>query len=72
MATKQERDARLDTLQSAITDWATKRRKYLKDQVALSKKLLRGRTGSERLNQASIDFASDLLVTEINDFLTGD
>ena len=71
MASQEERNARLDALQTAITDWATRRRKYLTDQVALSKRLLRGRTGSERLNQASVDSATELVVDEISDFLTG-
>jgi hypothetical protein len=72
MATKTERDARLDALGTAISTWASNRRKQLKQQVAFGKRLLKGRTGSERLAQASVESASDLTVDEINDFLTGD
>jgi hypothetical protein len=72
MASKEERDARLDQLGVAVSAWATTRRKQLKAQTALCKRLLRGRTGSERLAQASVDAASELTVVEINKFLTGD
>ena len=71
MATKKERDARLDSMGTATTEWATAERKRLKDQVALGKRLLKGRTGSERLNNASVTTAQELLVDEIDTFLTG-
>ncbi len=66
------RNARLDALGTAIKDWAKARREYLNKQVAFSKRLLKGRTGSERLNQASIESATALTVDSINDFLTGE
>lgn len=68
---KEARDARLDELATATTEWATKKRKQLKEQVAFSKALLKGRTGAERLNNAVVTSATDLLVDELNDFLTG-
>lgn len=68
---KEARDARLDELATATTEWAAKKRKRLTDQVAFSKALLRGRTGAERLNNAVVTSATDLLVDELNDFLTG-
>lgn len=71
MATKEERDARLDELAQATRDWATKERDRLNNQVALGKRILKGRTGSERLAQASVASASDLTEDEINAFLTG-
>ena len=71
MASQAERNARLDALGTAISEWADKRRTYLNGQVAFGKRLLRGRTGSERLNQASVESATDLTVDQINDFLTG-
>lgn len=71
MATKEERDARLDALQTATTEWAKAERKRLKDQVAFGKRLLKGRTGSERLNNASVTTAQELLVDEIDTFLSG-
>lgn len=72
MATTEERNARLDELGEAIQAWAKKRRKQLNQQVSFSKRLLKGRTGSERLAQASVESASSLTVDQINQFLTGD
>ena len=69
MATKTERDARLDALVTATKAWAEKRRDQLKTQVAVSKTILPGRTGSERLAQASVQAAGLLVIQEIDDFL---
>lgn len=71
MATQAERNARLDELAAATKAWASKRRTYLKNQVAFAKGLLKGRTGAERLNNTSVKRATDLLVDEIDQFLTG-
>jgi hypothetical protein len=71
-ASIEERNARLDALGTAISQWATTRRTYLEKQVAFSKRVLKGRTGSERLNQASIESATALTVSQINDYLTGE
>ena len=68
---KAARDQRLDDLATATSEWATKRRKQLEAQVSFSKALLKGRTGAERLNNAVVTSATDLLVDEVNDFLTG-
>jgi hypothetical protein len=70
-ASQEDRNTRLDALGTAISAWATARRTYLQQQVALSKRVLKGRTGSERLNQASIESATALTVSQINDYLTG-
>lgn len=70
-ASQEDRNARLDQLSTAIQAWATARRNYLNKQVDFSKKLLKGRTGSERLNQASVESATTLVVDQINSFLTG-
>ena len=71
IADKDARDARLDELQTSVEQWAEKKRKQLNDQVAFSKALLKGRTGAERLNNAVVTSATDLLTDEINNFLTG-
>jgi hypothetical protein len=63
------RDMRLDALVDATTAWADKQTKSLQDRVASSKKILKGRTGSERLAQSSVQAASALVVTEIDAFL---
>jgi hypothetical protein len=72
MATQAERNARLDELQQAVTDYATSARRNLTNRVAINKRILQGRTGSERLAQSSVEASSDIVVDEINDFLTGE
>jgi hypothetical protein len=69
MASAVERNKRLDALTAAAKDWGNRRTKDLKARVASSKAILRGRTGSERLAQASVSAASALVVSEIDDFL---
>lgn len=69
---KKARDGRLDELSGAVKAWATRRRKQLNDQVAFGKRLLRGRTGGDRLNNTTVTEASNLLVDEIDQFLTGE
>ncbi len=69
MSSVDERNARLDDLEKATTAWATKRRDELTSRVAENKKILKGRTGSERLAQASVSAAHDLVVDEIDAFL---
>lgn len=67
-----ERDARLDKLSEAVKQWATKNRTGLQTQLDLSKRLLRGRTGADRLNNTTVSQAGDLLVDGIEQFLTGE
>lgn len=69
---KQQRDARLDALATATREWANRERDYLNGQVTLGKRMLKGRTGSERLAQVSVESVSDLTIDEINQFLTGE
>jgi hypothetical protein len=64
-----DRNARLDLLVKATQSWATKRQSDINQRVTTSKLILRGRTGSDRLAQASVSAASDLVVAEIDDFL---
>jgi hypothetical protein len=68
---KEERDARLDALAEATKTWAVKKKADLTAQVTLCKKILKGRTGSDRLANASVTSVSSLVVDQINDFLTG-
>lgn len=69
MSSVDERNKRLDDLVQAVSAWAGKRRDELKARVDANKKILKGRTGSERLAQASVSAAQDLVVNEIDDFL---
>ena len=68
----EDRNKRLDQLSTAVTAWATERRKQLNDQASFGKRLLKGRTGAERLNNVTVQKASDLLVDELDQFLTGE
>jgi hypothetical protein len=69
MASAVERNKRLDALVAATKQWGEQRTKDLKARVASSKNILKGRTGSERLAQATVSAATDLVVQEIDDFL---
>jgi hypothetical protein len=69
VATEQERNARLDKLLVATHAWAAQRRAELQHRALSNKKILQGRTGSERLAQAAVGAASDLVVEQIDDFL---
>jgi hypothetical protein len=69
VASLAERNARLAALAKATSAWASRRREELQKRAALNKKILAGRTGSERLAQASVQAGADLVVDSINDFL---
>jgi hypothetical protein len=64
------RNARLDALSSAVQTWAQKQTDAINQRVASSKTILKGRTGSERLAQSSVQAASSLVVSSIQDFLS--
>jgi hypothetical protein len=69
MASVAERNARLDALVVATKAWADSRTKELNNRVSSAKKILQGRTGSERLAQVAVSAASGLVVSEIDEFL---
>jgi hypothetical protein len=64
-----DRNARLDALLNATNDWVDRRTKEYTDKVATVKKILKGRTGSERLATVTSTAASGLVVKQIDDFL---
>lgn len=68
---KEARDARLDALATATTQWAEKRRKQLEDEATALEKLLKGRPGGERLATTVVTAATELLVDELDSFLSG-
>lgn len=72
MATKEERDARLDELKDAVTEWADKEKERLEDEVEFLKSVLQGRTGSGRLANENVSDSSAIVVDEINQFLRGE
>jgi hypothetical protein len=63
------RQARLDDLAKAVAAFAEKRRDELNQRVATAKKILKGRTGADRLAQTAAQGTQGLVVREINDFL---
>jgi hypothetical protein len=65
------RNARLTALKTATTQWADNQTKLLNDQVTFAKRILRGRTGAERLTSTAVGLGKDVVVDEINTFLTG-
>lgn len=71
MATITERNTRLDELENAVKQYASKQRAGLVRRVDVSKRILRGRTGADRLSQASVDQSAQLVVAQIDEFLTG-
>lgn len=71
MATKEERDKRLDALKTATQTWYDQRVKEIENSVASSKRILKGRTGAERLAAAATDTAASAIADEVDDFLSG-
>lgn len=63
-----ERHARLDALLEATKKYAAKRREELNNQSAFAKRVLKGRTGSERLNNENVTQATELVVDELDEF----
>lgn len=70
-STLEQRNKQLDALQDAAKKYAQEQIDALNKQVARNKQILRGRTGSDRLANSSVESASGLVVDTINDFLTG-
>lgn len=70
MSLLDERNKRLDALLTATRAWATKRQKEYEDRVTITKRILKGRTGSERLADASTQAAVDIVVNEIDEFVS--
>lgn len=69
MSSVAERNARLDALASAAKAWGERRTTELNLRVETCKKIIRGRTGAERLASSAVTSASDLVVDEIDAFL---
>jgi len=71
MATKAERDARLDTLVKAVNEWEAARVKELEAREASCRRMLAGRVGGDGLVSAAKTKASALVVDEVSAFLVG-
>jgi len=64
-----DRSARLDALDKATTAYVEKQTKELQTKLATAKRILKGRTGQERLASSTVQAASVSLVDEIDQFL---
>jgi hypothetical protein len=72
VGTKNERDLRLESLQKSVDLWEKATVADLQRRAASSKKILGGRTGSERLQTQVADQAEKLVSESVNYFLTGE
>ena len=70
-AQREERDARLNRLQTALDAWHEAERERLENEATYLKSVLRGRTGSERLARENTTEAEVLVIDDITSFLTG-
>jgi hypothetical protein len=64
-----EREERLNALLQATDEWANKRRAELQRRVSVARRILLGRTGSERLARAGVRAAADRAAEALEDFL---
>jgi hypothetical protein len=71
MADTAARNQRLQQLVAATQAWATSRTTVLNNQATSAQAILNGRTGATQLAQAGVDAASMLVVSQIDDFLSG-
>jgi hypothetical protein len=69
---KARRDAILDELKTAMTQYFDKESKRINDEATFIKSVIRGRTGSDRLRASNVTTARILVLDDITSFLTGD
>lgn len=69
--TKDERDANLDALKTAVDEWIAKEKTRIEEEVTFLRKVLKGRTGSEEANSTNLAKSLELVVAEIDSFLIG-
>lgn len=64
------REVRLAALEKALKQFATSQRESIQKRVTAAKAMLRGRTGSDRLNRSANEAVTDLVIEELDDFLS--
>ena len=69
---KEQRDELLDELLAATNDYYDAESQRIEDEVTFLKSVLRGRTGSERLNRSNTDRARVLVINDLESFLAGE
>jgi hypothetical protein len=70
VSAEEQRSARLDALERTVRAYAAARRARLEHSVLRQRRILEGRTGSERLDHGSVEAAADLVEAEIRRFLS--
>lgn len=68
---KEARDQLLDELKEALDSYFDAEESRIQDEVTFVKSFLRGRTGSERLQNAVSNEAQILVLDDITSFLSG-
>lgn len=69
---EKDRNARLDELKKSVLSWYEKETKRLQQQVEMSKGILKGRTGADRLTSNAFQETSNLVADSIGQFLSGE
>ncbi len=69
--TKDERDANLDALKSSADEWIEKEKTRIEEEIAFLRKVLKGRTGSEKANSTNLAKSLELVTAEIDSFIIG-
>lgn len=63
------RDERLLSLQEAVEKWHEKESGRLEDEVTFLQSIVDGRTASGQLSADIVEFSSELIQEEVDDFL---
>lgn len=69
---KERRDELLDDLLDAVEEYYDAEVSRIDDEVTFLKSVMRGRTGSERLNRSNSARAQVLSINDIESFLAGE
>ena len=70
MSSLDDRNARLDALIAATNSWAEQAQANINQRVATCRLILQGRTGSDSLAQSAVSATTDVVVDEIDQFLS--
>lgn len=71
MATKKERNARLDEFVQKVEQWSDVTQRRLQAEADQARRILKGRKGAESINSSATTAAQDLITAEFNELLTG-
>lgn len=66
-----DRNVRLDALLSTAKQYVEERKKRINQDLQVAKRVMKGRTGQERLQGTTAQATNDALLREIQDFTKG-